>query len=270
MGINKSTAVVTAICAVLICTAGGVHLAHVKRAVNEVPSAPVEAVQPVEFRTHSPEMALPEDSTLNRTSEPVYVSLADLMAENVGGVEPETDEHGDEAVQPASVSGYVMDDAGYPLEDAVVHLEIAQAGLALDTTRVYDTRTGTDGAYQIGGIDAFGNGAAYASTEDYVMQAVWDLTLSPAGRCENVNFVLEKARFFVSGKVVSEKGEAITGASVNLREYRGVSVDEWPDAPHGDALCGHGRRRQFRAFYTTGSPVRFFCDQTWLRRGILH
>jgi len=130
------------------------------------------------------------------------------------------DEEQDEADPlPASVSGLVIDEQGYPFPDASIYLEVATSLLGYDVLGTYDARTDTSGRYEIAGIDTFGEAIVYASAKGHAMQKRFGLTLSPGTHLTDVNFKLARGRHFVAGEVVTETGSSIPGAKVDLRHY---------------------------------------------------
>ncbi len=124
-------------------------------------------------------------------------------------------------VEPASVSGHVMDDEGYSVEGALIQLEVTQDPSRINVLKTYSARTSGDGTYAITGIETFGSdGGLYASADGYAMEVNWLRNpIAPGTDRKNINFILQRARHFVAGRVVTESGQSVPGATVQLRYY---------------------------------------------------
>jgi RNA polymerase sigma factor (sigma-70 family) len=125
------------------------------------------------------------------------------------------------AIGPASVSGRVIDDRGYPIENATVHVEVEKDDSGYELKKAYTTTTDKDGKYALSEITEFGSADAYASAQGYVMGDTGGLKLAAGSNRDGVDFTLDRGRYFIAGQVVSESREPIPGASINLRFYRG-------------------------------------------------
>ena len=260
MGINKTTCIVAAICVGLVVATGGVYKVYQSARheqprvtpVNVMPSKSMERSLPQKPATVQPARAL--------TDEPKLANVADLVVKSVSQGEQRDDKQ-EEDVLCASVSGYVMDDHGYPVGGASIHLEVVgdKPGMVL---AAYDAKTSGDGRYEIGKIDVFGYAAAYASGDGYVMQRTTGLKVARGTKRDGVDFTLPKASLFIAGWVVSESKKPISGASVNLR--CGRSKDgAW--FPGGDKLVfaitdGEG-------YFRMGIPWDALCDFTVVKEG---
>ncbi len=132
---------------------------------------------------------------------------------------PLVEEEEERSPVAASVSGRVIDNAGYPFEGATVTLEVSRDKPGIDVIKSYTAQTGADGTYGIPGIDTFGRAFPFASAEGYVMQRGDGFTLAPGMERNDVDFTLPKAEFVVAGWVVSVSNRPIPDASVRLRYY---------------------------------------------------
>jgi hypothetical protein len=121
--------------------------------------------------------------------------------------------------EPASVSGYVQDNAAHPVAGADILLEIGRDRYCNDVAKTYSAKTGADGRYEITAIDTFGSAHVFASAEDYVMQRSGLPDISAGKKAKDVNFTLQQAAFYVAGRVVTESRMPIPEASVDTLYY---------------------------------------------------
>ena len=139
----------------------------------------------------------------------------------LSAVVPEEEEKTEEETEmlPGSVSGIVIDDAGYPIEGASLNLDVTGDLGYHDVLKTYSATTGADGRYEIAEIQVFGEAIVWASTKGYIMANERGINIAPGTAQKGVNFTLENAEFYVSGWVVSESSQPIPGASVNLQHW---------------------------------------------------
>lgn len=121
--------------------------------------------------------------------------------------------------KPASVSGRVEDNESHPIAGADVLVEVARDRYCNDVIKTYQAKTRPDGRFEIAGIDVFGPSHAYASAEGFAMARSRTAQVSGGARIKDVNFRLEPAKFYVAGRVVTDGGAAIAGASVDSLYY---------------------------------------------------
>ena len=169
------------------------------------------------------------------------------------------------AVRPASVSGCVRDDAGRPLADANIHLAIGREGDLNDVVKTCRATSGTDGKYEIKGIETFGRSVAYASGEGYGMQFN-TVNVAEGRQLKDVNFRLKRAPFSVAGHVVTEGGLPIPEASVDMMYYGYDEEGLLHTAATGQTTGNIGGVKLLFAttdkngFFTLAIPLEGLCD----------
>jgi len=265
MGIEtkKVAGVAVALCVILMVVAGTTLVGRAKRPQEEPSPPPLELarVAPAEDVVAFLESA---ESVDVMAEEPSPVAVAAVTDEEEPDAEP----------QPASISGYVRDDAGYPFDGADIRLEIIGDNVGNDILEVYSTSTSADGTYEIGGIDTFGSAFVYASAEGYVMQKHRGLKLVPDSKRDDIDFTLPKGAYFVAGQVVSEHSDPIPGASVDLRYY-GYNDESIKMTAETGATAGTVTSMANFVFATTGDeghfevavPNKGLCDFTVKKKG---
>ncbi len=169
------------------------------------------------------------------------------------------------AVKPASVSGHVNDDAGYPLDGARICVEIVRDGDWNDVIASYAAQANTDGLYEVGGIDVFGDAAVFASAEGRIMQAS-RIALSPGARRDGVDFTLPQAAHFVAGRVISEHRVPVPEAHVGLMYYGYDEEDIARTEATGATIGGIGGTKLAfaatgdRGYFEIAVPEEGLCD----------
>jgi len=154
---------------------------------------------------------------------------------------PLPEEQADE-VLPASVLGTVTNQEGYPIEGATVELHAGVDAYREGGHEVYRAQTTADGTYEIAGIATFGEAVVYVIANGYHMPWPFcseEWTLSPGQERTNLDLVLQKASFFISGKVLTAQRRPIPGAVVGL-----IRVAR---AESGSMNTGGGRTLMFAA-----------------------
>ncbi|MFC1734495.1 sigma-70 family RNA polymerase sigma factor [Candidatus Hydrogenedentota bacterium] len=151
------------------------------------------------------------DSSMSDTEEAQQVELE--LAKPAESVLPE--QQGNET-KFVSVSGLVMDQAGFAVPDAEIILEVHGHD-------VFKAATDARGQYTIDKIDAPGFAfvaSAHAQAPGYVMGKVDNIMISTGKDKPNINFTLKKAEHFIEGRVVSNIGEPLPDTSVSFNFYR--------------------------------------------------
>jgi len=123
--------------------------------------------------------------------------------------------------QPASVSGWVVDEQLYGIAGATVQLHTFKDPDAHYLIKTYTTQSAPDGAFEIKGIDTFRGARLFAYATGYVHDRDdfgW-IKLAPGMARENVQVKLKKGGFLVTGRVVDEARQGLAGAMVKLLLY---------------------------------------------------
>jgi hypothetical protein len=202
-----------------------------------------------------------------------------LQAEKVTAAPSPEDENAlpeekPEALLSASISGYVMDNEGYPVGGASIYIEIIRGTNRTDVAKTYSATTDEEGRYEVTAIDTFGEVFAFASAEGYVMKRVM-ASVSAGTKQDDVNFALTTADFFVAGWVVSEDQEPIPGASVGT-PYFGYCDDDCQHLAHKAAKRGRAHVSDLklvfattdeRGYFNVAIPEEGFCDFTVTAEG---
>ncbi|MFC1734492.1 sigma-70 family RNA polymerase sigma factor [Candidatus Hydrogenedentota bacterium] len=161
-----------------------------------------------------------ESNTANRTA--VSSTKRSLQQENASRATPqEVMVQAAEGIEFASISGIVSDTDETPVPDVKVILQIGRPGARYlhDIQKTIVVQTGSDGRYEISDIDVFGKGRVFTSIPDYMMKnsGGWlRCDVTHGTKLDDVNVTLERVDHFVSGRVMSENGQAIAGAMVDL------------------------------------------------------
>ena len=215
----------------------------------------------------------PGERKQEEASEPI--TLASLLAEKLKEEEAAKE---DEEQLPAVISGIVTDSEAYPFSGASIRVEVSTDDAGQRVRRVYETNTDSDGQYEIAGIDTsgfLGFGTVYASAKGYKMQKRSGLRLSSGNQYNDIDFMLLKSRYSVSGEVVSEQGRPIRGASINLRHYGYDEEGLWQMVEEGRSSAGSISGEAKFAFAFTDETGRFeivvqtegLCDFTVIKEG---
>ena len=210
----------------------------------------------------------PIDATIPETA------VADTQTDAVvdTGFEPAVDAVVDqgldvpeEHVSPARVEGTVLDDAGYPLEGARVRLEVADDGMGFHVVAAYETSADANGAFAIENVTRFGACNVMASREGYVPASPRSVKLAAGGVERNVDFVLAKGRYYISGNVVDAQHRPVPGAEVQLRYYR----MKWPS--DGRFFSGAAKMAAVftdaNGYFSMAIPRRANCDFSVVKAG---
>jgi len=197
-------------------------------------------------------------------TETTLVGLAETGQESpeiVGAtdVAEQPDEKEQEAPLLASISGHVTDQDSNPIKNARIWLAYEGGeGRAL---------TDADGAYEIVGIKPVPRANVWCRAEghEFLFSSV---RLKAGAQRNNVDFVLERAAFFVAGKVVAENGRPIPGATVRV-PYFAYDEEGLEETATTGMTTGHviGNAEPFlfattdaKGYFTVGIPDEGLCD----------
>ncbi|MFC1737132.1 sigma-70 family RNA polymerase sigma factor [Candidatus Hydrogenedentota bacterium] len=139
---------------------------------------------------------------------------------------PEAPEEEEKATETASISGRVTDIQVEPIANAEILLQISEDKYGFIPLALYIGTSSADGAYAIEDVETFGNGRIFVSAEGYVMKTSggWLNIAVPAGmKRDDINVIIGKVDHFIAGRVVSEDGQPIIGARVDVHDGGSVT-----------------------------------------------
>jgi RNA polymerase sigma-70 factor (ECF subfamily) len=176
----------------------------------------------------------------------------------------------EEDPEPASVSGSVIDDSGYPVAGASVFLDVNTEEDDFNVSNTIREVTDASGVFAFNSIENFGKGHIYAQAGGYaIRQMNVGLSISPGKDAKNVTLMLSKTRDFITGYVVDRQGQPIEGAQLHIRGF-GYTRDGMERAiaersPHVGGVQSDSRTLGYTfsaedGYFEIGVPRGGLCD----------
>jgi len=211
--------------------------------------------------------SLPSERTIKR----LFPAPAEAAAAPAPQEEPlSTTESAAEDLRPASVSGRVTDDAGYPVAGASIFLDVTDGEEGSPVRATYEATTGTMGSFALGNISEFGQGQIFAQAQGYgIRQMNVTFPLRPGDAIENVTLMLSRSAHFITGTVSDDRGKPISRAQIHIRGFgyteKGVqkAIDE--ESPHVGGTESNSRTLGYTfsaddGYFELGVPRGGLCD----------